>query len=117
AQLGPSGGTRRPVHGALTPIRDASGRVVCALLMLEDISAQVRAEAEAGERQEHLAHVLRMTAMGGMIAELAHELNQPLGAIVNFAQGTSARLRRAGADPTLSAAVDEIAAEARRAAE
>ena len=117
AQLGGAHGLRRPVHGALTPIRDAGQRVVGALVMLEDVSAQVRAESDAGERQEHLAHVLRMTAMGGMLAELAHELNQPLGAIVNFAQGASARLRRAGADPALGAAMDEISAEARRAGE
>ena len=61
-----------------------------------DRTAELRASEEraramfeaARTHQGHLAHVLRVTTMGGMVAELAHELNQPLGAIVNFANGT-----------------------------
>src|SRR5262249_34304468 len=42
-------------------------------------------EQRAREHQAHLAHVLRVSTMGEMAAALAHELNQPLGAIVNYA--------------------------------
>jgi signal transduction histidine kinase len=52
-----------------------------------------------------------------MVVELAHELNQPLGAIVNFANGTAARLRQSGAAPELTDAVARIAQEGMRAAE
>jgi two-component system sensor histidine kinase DctS len=55
--------------------------------------------------------------MGGMAAELAHELNQPLGAIVNFANGTLVRLRARGIDPEIEQAIAQIAGEAFRAGE
>jgi C4-dicarboxylate-specific signal transduction histidine kinase len=52
-----------------------------------------------------------------MAAELAHELNQPLGAIVNFANGTLVRLRARGVDPEIEHAVSRIAGEGLRAGE
>ncbi|MEO8603195.1 MAG: PAS domain S-box protein [bacterium] len=110
-------GTAVSTHAALTPIHDEAGRFLCALAMIEDVTDRVRAAGEARQRQEHLAHVLRMATMGGMVAELAHELNQPLGAIVNYANGTSERLRQAGGDPALVETVAQIAAEGMRAGE
>jgi PAS domain S-box-containing protein len=104
-------------QGALAAIRDAAGTFVCALVMLEDVTERLQSEQQARDHQEQLAHVLRMASMGGMVAELAHELNQPLGAIVNFANGSSVRLRQTGADPAIAAAVACIAAEGMRAAE
>lgn len=90
-----------------------------------DRTAELRASEEraramfeaARTHQGHLAHVLRVTSMGGMVVELAHELNQPLGAIVNFANGTKARLKQLGTDPELTDAVGRIADEGLRAAE
>ncbi|MFN8645000.1 MAG: ATP-binding protein [Candidatus Binatia bacterium] len=104
-------------QGALAAIRDAAGAFVCALVMLEDVTERLQSEQQAREHQEHLAHVLRISTMGGMVAELAHELNQPLGAIVNFANGSSARLRQTDADPAIVDAVACIASEGLRAAE
>jgi signal transduction histidine kinase len=43
------------------------------------------AEREAQERLLELAHMNRHVAMGGLVASIAHELNQPLGAIYNNA--------------------------------
>lgn len=110
-------GTAVAAHGALAAIRDEANRFLYAIGMVEDVTDQRRAEEQVREHQEQLAHVLRVATMGGMVAELAHELNQPLGAIVNFANGTSARLRRSGADPAVAEAVARIAAEGMRAAE
>lgn len=45
-----------------------------------------RAEAEAAVQREHLAHAQRVMAMGELAATLAHEINQPLGAIVSNAE-------------------------------
>lgn len=104
-------------HQAVAAIVDDAGRFLYALAMIADVTERLRAQRQAREHQEHLAHVLRVATMGGMVAELAHELNQPLGAIVNFANGTGQRLRRSGADPELSDAVALIAAEGMRAAE
>ena len=45
-----------------------------------------RAEAETAVQRGHLAHAQRVTAMGALAATLAHEINQPLGAIVSNAE-------------------------------
>ena len=42
-----------------------------------------RAEAAWQKLQSELAHVARLTTMGELAASIAHEINQPLGAIVN----------------------------------
>jgi signal transduction histidine kinase len=44
------------------------------------------AEAEATAQRAQLAHVQRVTAVSGLAATLAHEINQPLGAIVSNAE-------------------------------
>jgi len=65
-------------------VRDADGR----RLVLEtnrDITDRKRAEAALGEAQAQLAHVTRVTTLGEVTASLAHEVNQPLAAIVNNA--------------------------------
>jgi C4-dicarboxylate-specific signal transduction histidine kinase len=85
--------------------------------MVEDVTERQHAEARARQHHEHLAHVLRVSTMGEMAAELAHELNQPLGAIVNFANGTLVRLRARGVDAEIEQAVAQIAGEGLRAGE
>ena len=42
-----------------------------------------RAETALQKLQSELAHVTRLTTMGELAASIAHEINQPLGAIVN----------------------------------
>ena len=83
-----------------------------------DITAMRKAEEEARHRQNELIHVSRLSTMGEMATGIAHELNQPLSAIVNFANGCVRRLR-AGMDDkeALIAALEQIAAQARRAGE
>jgi signal transduction histidine kinase len=57
----------------------------------ERVRERTRALEEAGERHralvEQLGHVARITTIGEMASGLAHELNQPLGAIANYAEG------------------------------
>src|SRR5262249_12306076 len=56
-----------------------------------DITERRAAAHEAQQRRNELAHVLRVNTMGEMAATLAHELNQPLAALVNFARGCCRR--------------------------
>jgi PAS domain S-box-containing protein len=105
------------VHEAFAAVCDDGGEFAYALAMVEDVTERQRAEERAREHQEQLAHVLRVSTMGEMAAELAHELNQPLGAIVNFANGTLVRLRARGIEPEIERAVTQIAAEGMRAGE
>ena len=54
----------------------------------------IKAREEATQRlQDELAHVTRVSTMGQMATGFAHELNQPLAAIVNYAQGCLRRHR------------------------
>jgi two-component system, LuxR family, sensor kinase FixL len=53
---------------------------------LQDISFRRRAEEETHQLQERLTHVSRLATVGEMSAGIAHELNQPLTAVANYAQ-------------------------------
>jgi C4-dicarboxylate-specific signal transduction histidine kinase len=65
-----------------------------------------------------LLQVSRMATIGEMAAGVAHELNQPLTAIANYAQACSRLLSRPGTDPSeLQQALSEITAQATRAAD
>ena len=45
-----------------------------------------RAEESLRQAQAELAHVARLTTLGELTASIAHEINQPLGAVVNNAR-------------------------------
>lgn len=83
-----------------------------------EITEVRRAEEEARYRQNELIHVSRLSTMGEMATGIAHELNQPLSAIVNFANGCSRRIKRGiGESQDLLNAMDQISAQANRAGE
>ena len=63
--------------------------------VLERTVALERAHEELHRHQAELAHVLRLHTIGEMASALAHEINQPLCAITNYAQGAVQRLRTA----------------------
>src|SRR5499427_4055683 len=65
-----------------------------------------------------LLNVSRMATIGEMAAGVAHELNQPLTAIANYAQACERLLGRPDSDPAeLREALREIVGQAARAAE
>src|SRR5262245_2616651 len=75
-------------------------------------------ELRARQHQAGLAHAARLSTLGGMAAGLAHEINQPLSAIVSYASGSARRIRGGDIDPAaLLGVVDAIADEALRAGE
>ncbi len=77
-----------------------------------------RAEGNARRSLGQLAHLDRVAAMGELATSLAHELNQPLAAILANAQ--AARRLLAGAEPDLhevSASLDDIVDDDKRAGE
>jgi PAS domain S-box-containing protein len=51
-----------------------------------DVTERKESEAEAQRSQQELAHVSRVSMLGALAGSLAHELNQPLGAIVTNAE-------------------------------
>jgi two-component system sensor kinase FixL len=114
------------VHISLTfwPIYDSEGRLVGVSRVSRDITAAKAAEAALAEAQtrlqqlnDELLHVSRLSAMGQMAAMLAHELNQPLTAIGNYAEAASALLDRGGELPLprIRNAIDRAGEQAIRA--
>jgi PAS domain S-box-containing protein len=63
---------------------DASGGIEF-VGAVTDVTARKRAEEELHEAQAGLAHVTRVTALGELAASIAHEVNQPLAAVVTNA--------------------------------
>jgi PAS domain S-box-containing protein len=72
-------GSEFPVEVGLTPLRTSAGLLV--LCTIVDITARKQAE----EARRELAHAGRLALMGELTASIAHEINQPLGAILTNA--------------------------------
>jgi two-component system, LuxR family, sensor kinase FixL len=68
------------------PIVDNDGSANQILGASTDITLRKNAEAELQRNRQELAHVTRISTMGELAASLAHELNQPLTAILSNAQ-------------------------------
>lgn len=82
------------------------------------IGERRRAEEEARRRLAELAHVHRLNTLGEMAAGFAHELNQPLAAITNYAKGCVRRLKSGRGEPAeLLDAMEQVAQQAGRAAQ
>jgi two-component system, cell cycle sensor histidine kinase and response regulator CckA len=97
--------------------RAADGSAVRVIGTSRDITIRKRIEEQMRRQQAELAHVLRLQTIEGIAAELAHEINQPLGAIANFANGLAARLRKGAApDAAMLDAAEQIGTQALRAA-
>jgi C4-dicarboxylate-specific signal transduction histidine kinase len=71
-----------------------------------DITARKQAEEAVSKAQAELAHVTRVTALGEMIASIAHEVNQPLAAVVTNANASLRWL--SGESPNLAEAREAI---------
>jgi len=83
-----------------------------------EMAERQRAEDRIAQQQAELAHLQRLRTVEGMTTQIAHEINQPLGAIANFASGLARRLR--GDSPDLEALctiATQISQQAIRAAE
>ena len=77
-------GAVKHVHATARAVTDASGGVEF-VGAVTDVTARKQAEIELHEAQTNLAHVARVTALGEMAASIAHEVNQPLAAVVTNA--------------------------------
>jgi PAS domain S-box-containing protein len=65
------------------PLRDELGNITKWYATSVDIEDRKRAEEALQKAQAELAHVTRVTTLGELAASIAHEVNQPLGAISN----------------------------------
>jgi PAS domain S-box-containing protein len=83
-----------------------------------DLTERKHVEGALRDAQAHLAHVVRITTLGELTASIAHEVNQPLAAVVNAAAACRRWLDRGTPDlDEARRAVEWITKEANRASE
>ncbi len=86
------------------------------IAVCQDITAETIARTEALQHRDALAHVARVSALGELTGALAHELNQPLAAMLSNAQAALRMLDRGSPEPSMLAEVlRDIVADDRRA--
>lgn len=84
---------------------------------MRDLTESHKTETELHTLQNELAHVSRISSMGSLATSLAHELNQPLTAVTNYAHSARDLLADPSADNLMLVreALDECSSEALRA--
>lgn len=117
-------GSSFPAEYRATPKLDA-GELHGAVVVFHDITAELESEkaledarALVQEQRDQLAHTSRLTTMGEMAAGFAHEVNQPLTAISNYARVSKRMMAKDEPDlPLLGETLDKIDAQSHRASE
>ncbi len=103
---------------SLHSIKNQEGQVDGLLLCMVDVTQREQTERRARQQQSQLAYVSRLSTMGEMSTAIAHELNQPLCAIVTTAQASKRLLKAAGVqDGPVLEAIEQITLQAKRAGE
>jgi PAS domain S-box-containing protein len=114
--LHPQRGTRSFSHISRVQERAGDSRVTRRLGVIRDITEHRKAELEANQLRATLAHSSRVTALGQLVSALAHELSQPLGAILRNAETAELLLREPSPDlEELRAIVVDILQDDQRA--
>lgn len=84
--------------------------------VISDVTDRVNADIELTQQREALAHAVRVASLGELAASLAHELSQPLAAILSNAQAAKNYLDRESPDiDEVREIVEDIIADDRRA--
>lgn len=110
------GGEEFPVWLSVGESVSGSGRHFVGII--RDLSEQRRIELERRALEVKLADVSRLSLLGAMAAGIAHEINQPLTAIINYSQAVRNLLERDTLDrETLRTACLGIADQVQRADE
>ncbi len=108
----------RSLAVSVRPLANGGHAPAAALLVGRDVTPLRRAEARAREVRHALSRYMRIADIGEMAAALAHEVNQPIAAVVNYCRGVLLRLEARGdADRELAGALNEACREAERASE
>jgi hypothetical protein len=81
-------GAVRYLQVAADAVRDDSGQPLEWVGAVRDVTDRKRSEDALNEVRSDLAHVARVATLGELTASIAHEINQPLGAIANNANAT-----------------------------
>lgn len=95
-----------------------AARLAIAAEVFSNAIERAQMEAEVRKHRDALAHALRVGTMGQLASGIAHELNQPLAAILNYASASERRVAAGNTDiEPMRDAVRRIAEQAVRAAD
>jgi PAS domain S-box-containing protein len=95
---------------------DERGKPIAVLETSNDVTERKRARDDLENAQAELAHVARVATLGEMTASIAHEINQPLGAVVNSANA-SLRWLEAQKPEQARQSISRVISEGHRASE
>ncbi|SNS39142.1 PAS domain S-box-containing protein [Sphingomonas laterariae] len=88
------------------------------LVGIVDITGRLRVQQELQRVQGELAHAARVATLGELAASIAHEVNQPLAAIVNFGEAAKRWMFRPEPDMAeANTAIERMIADSRRASD
>jgi PAS domain S-box-containing protein len=107
----PPNGTERWVVAKGRTVAEPNGRNERRMGVVLEITERKRAELELRHQRAELAHLTRVSTVGELTTSVAHELNQPLGAILSNAEAAEMFLT---ADPPALDEVRDILADIRK---
>ncbi len=109
-------GEKMVAHCSLTAAKDEGGVINAYRGIIRDITERKRVEEQLRKNQNELAHAWRVATVGEMASSLAHELNQPLCSILNFANAGTKLFRSGKIEPQeILSTFEAIATQAQRA--
>jgi two-component system, LuxR family, sensor kinase FixL len=112
------GGKYRWISDRGVPRYDARNQFLGYVGSCVDVTERKEAEAEAQRSQQQLAHVSRVSTLGALAGSLAHELRQPLAAIVVSAEAAQRLMdSQHPNDEEIRDTLNDIAEQGRRAGE
>jgi len=98
------------------PLRDREGQILKWYGSVVDLHDWKQAQESLRTREAELAHTTRIMTMGEITSSIAHEINQPLGAIVNYGNACLRLITTGSAAlPDIATALSEIVNDANRA--
>jgi len=86
-------GERIDIDFSMKPVLNEQGEVMLIIPEGRDITERKKAEENARRMQQESAHMMRVNIMGEMASGMAHEVNQPLAALVSYC-GTALKMAR-----------------------
>jgi PAS domain S-box-containing protein len=111
-------GTIRWIRDRAFAIRNEAGEVYRVAGIAEDVTENKLSAQREREHQNELAHMARLNSVGEMASSLAHELNQPLGAVANYCRAGLRILRSDTPDTDkVNQALEKASVQAQRAGE
>ena len=115
-EIVPSAGSTRHYVVVKFLLRDQVNKPYAVCGIATDITALKQAQEALRSREAELAHTTRVMTMGEITSSIAHEINQPLGSIVNYGNACLRLLKAGSADLTeIATALSAIVNDANRA--